>query len=138
MTILDTSAAVDYLTGVGVAEQVIGILAGEGEVAAPDVIVFEVLAALRRNTLRGSLSPERAFGALEDLADLSVALFPCLPLRRRAWELRDNLTAADALFVALAEQLNEPLATKDGALAAAARTHTSLTVNLLGGDPPPS
>jgi predicted nucleic acid-binding protein len=76
VTVLDTSAAVDYLTGVGVAEQVTDILASEGEVAAPDVIVFEVLAALRRKTLRGSLSPERAFGALEDLADLSVALFP--------------------------------------------------------------
>lgn len=131
MTVLDTSAAVDYLIGAGVTAQVNDILNSEGEVAAPDLIVFEVLAALRRETLRGSLSPDRAFGALEDLADLSIELFPSLPLRQRAWELRDNLTAADALFVALAEHLDEPLATKDSALAAAASTHTTLTVNLL-------
>jgi predicted nucleic acid-binding protein len=137
VTVLDTSAAVDYLIGAGAAEQVTDILTSEGEVAAPDLIVFEVLAALRRKTLRGSLAQDRAFGALEDLADLSVELFPCLPLRQRAWELRENFTAADAFFVALAEHLDEPLATKDSALAAAARTHTSLTINLLGGDPPP-
>jgi predicted nucleic acid-binding protein len=131
VTVLDTSAAVDYLIGAGVTAQVNDILNSEGEVAAPDLIVFEVLAALRRETLRGSLSPDRAFGALEDLADLSIELFPSLPLRQRAWELRDNLTAADALFVALAEHLDEPLATKDSALAAAASTHTTLTVNLL-------
>jgi predicted nucleic acid-binding protein len=138
VTVLATSAAVDYLIGAGAAEQVTDILTSEGEVAAPDLIVFEVLAVLRRETLRGSLSPDRAFAALEDLADLAVELFPCLPLRQRAWELRKNLTAADALFVALAEQLNEPFATKDSALATAAKTHTSLTVNLLSSDPPPS
>ena len=137
MTVLDTSAAIDYLIGADVAKQVTGILASEGEVAAPDLIVLEVLAALRRETLRGFLAEERATGALNDLADLSIELFPCLPLRKRAWELRENFTAADALFVALAEQLDEPLATKDGPLAAAARKHTSLVVNLLGTDPPP-
>jgi predicted nucleic acid-binding protein len=135
VTVLDTSAAVDYLVGAGVAKQVTDILTSEGEVAAPDLIVFEVLAALRRETLRGSLAQDRADGALEDLADLPVELFPCLPLRRRAWELRDNLTAADALFVALAEQLDEPLVTKDSALAAAVRTHTALTVTLLSAAP---
>jgi predicted nucleic acid-binding protein len=138
VTVLDTSAVVDYLLGIGVAEQVNNILTLEGEVTAPDLIVFEVLAALRRETLRGSLAQDRANGALDDLADLSIELFPCLTLLQRAWELRENLTAADALFVALAEQLNEPLTTKDGALAAAARTHTSLTVNLLGDDSPTS
>lgn len=50
------------------------------------------------------------------------------PLRSRAWELRDNLTAADAPFVALAEQLGEPLATKDQGLATTARAQTSIEV----------
>jgi predicted nucleic acid-binding protein len=49
-----------------------------------------------------------------------------LPLRDRAWELRENLTAADALFVALAERLGEPLATKDRRLALAARKHAGI------------
>jgi predicted nucleic acid-binding protein len=52
-------------------------------------------------------------------------------LRRRAWELRHNLNAADALFVALAERLDEPLATKDTALARAASKHTTIATVVL-------
>jgi predicted nucleic acid-binding protein len=106
-------------------------MASEDELAAPDLMVFEVLAVLRRGTLRGEIAEERAAGAVEDLADLPVQLFPSLPLRRRAWALRRNLTAADGLFIALAEYLDEPLATKDTALAAAAAKHAKLEVLLL-------
>jgi predicted nucleic acid-binding protein len=67
-----------------------------------------------------------------DLGDLSMELFPALPFRNRAFDLRLNLTAADALFVALAESLGEPIATKDRGLAAAAREHSSVEVLLLG------
>jgi len=63
---------------------------------------------------------------MEDLGDLPVELFGTLALRRRAWELRENLTAADALLVALAEYLGEPLATKDRGLASAARDHARI------------
>jgi predicted nucleic acid-binding protein len=63
---------------------------------------------------------------IDDLGDLAIDLYPTLPLRQRAWELRENLTAADALFVALAERLGEPLATKDRALASAARTYAGV------------
>lgn len=138
MTVLDTSAAVDFLLGVGVSEQVGDLMTSEDELAAPDLIVFEVLAVLRRETLRGEIAEDRAAGAVEDLDDLPIELFPCLPLRQRAWTLRDNLTAADALFVALAEQLDEPLATKDSALAAEAGRHAALTVNLLSSRSSPS
>lgn len=100
----------------------------EGELSAPDILVFEVLAVLRRESLRRTLSDTRATGAVEDLADLPIALFPCLALRERAWALRRNFTAADALFIALAEQLNEPLATKDSALAAEVSKHTTAAV----------
>jgi predicted nucleic acid-binding protein len=48
--------------------------------------------------------------------------------------MRNNLTSADALFVALAERLGEPLATKDGALAASARTHSQASVIHLTSD----
>ena len=44
-------------------------------------------------------------GLLEDCADMPVHLFASLPLRLRAWELRENLTTADALFVSLAESV---------------------------------
>lgn len=126
MTVIDSSAAVDFLLGTGVAGEVEGLIEAEGELAAPDLLVFEVVAVLRRLALRGRLPDVRAAGALEDLGDLPVELLPSLPLRRRAWELRRNLTVADALFVALAEQLGEPLATKDAALASSAATHGAL------------
>jgi predicted nucleic acid-binding protein len=126
VTVIDSSAAVDFLLGVGVAGEVEVLMAREGELAAPDVLVFEVLAVLRRGSLRGPLSEERAAGAVDDLGDLPIELFPSLPLRSRAWTLRRNLTAADALFVALAERLGESLATKDAALVAEASKHAAI------------
>jgi predicted nucleic acid-binding protein len=83
---------------------------------------------------RQSITPERATGAVEDLGDLAVEIFPALPLRERAWELRESFSAADALFVALAERLDEPMATKDRSLASAAREHAGIaTIELVGG-----
>jgi predicted nucleic acid-binding protein len=128
VTVIDTSGVVDFLLGIGVAKQVETLMVREGELAAPDLLVFEVLAVLRRATLRGTVAANRAAGAVEDLGDLPIELFPSLPLRRRAWALRRNLTSADALFAALAEQLDEPLATKDSALATEVAKHASLTV----------
>lgn len=119
--------------GVGVARDVEALMSAEGELVAPDVVVFEVLAVLRRAAHRGDVSSERADAAVRDLGDLSLELFPSLPLRERAWSLRGNLTAADGLFVALAEHLNEPLATKDGALWAEVPKHAVVDVLELGG-----
>ena len=128
MTVIDTSCVVDFLLGVGSANQVESLMAGEGELAAPDVLVFEAMAVLRRAALRGALAEARAAGAIEDLGDVAVELFPSLPLRQRVWSLRRNLTSADGLFVALAEQLEEPLATKDSALAAELAKHSAIEV----------
>ncbi|HEX7244983.1 MAG TPA: type II toxin-antitoxin system VapC family toxin, partial [Solirubrobacterales bacterium] len=95
---------------------------------APDLLVFEVLAVLRRAVSRRELTQARAAAALDDLGDMALDLFPALPVRTRAWELRRTMTAADALFVALAEALGEPLATKDRALAAAAAAHADVAI----------
>lgn len=130
MTVLDTSGAVDLLLGTGAAETVRDLLRSEGAVAAPDVLTFEVLAVLRRAVHRGTLSARRAAGAVEDYGDLAITLFPAMPLRGRAWELRESLTAADALFVALGERLDEQLATKDRGLARAAEQLGLRTVHL--------
>ncbi len=119
MTVIDTSGAVDLLIE-GPASQMVGdLLAEERELAAPDLIVFEALSVIRRNALKGRLSLARATAAVEDISALPVHLFASLPLCTRAWQLRRNLTVADALFVALAERLGEPLATKDRALSKA-------------------
>ena len=131
MTVLDTSAVIDYLLGSGAARAVRKLLRDDSPTAAPDLLVFEVLAVLRRDVGRGDLGASRARLALADLGDAAIELFPTLALRGRAFELRENLTAADALFVALAEALGEPLATKDEALARAARRHTDVEVFLV-------
>jgi predicted nucleic acid-binding protein len=128
VTVLDSSAVVDYLLGAGASAQVQELIDQEDELAAPDLLVFEVLAVLRREACRQAISRDRAEGAIEDLGDLPLQLYPALPLRSRAWALREDLTAAAALFVALAEALDEPLATCDRLLAAAAAKHSSATV----------
>jgi predicted nucleic acid-binding protein len=131
VTVLDTSAAIDYLLGAGVSSQVEALLAA-APATAPDLLVFEVLAVLRRAVGRRELTQARAGAAVDDLGDMTLDLFPTLPLRSRAWELRRNMTAVDALFVTLAEALGEPLATKDGGLARAAARHADVEVLVLG------
>lgn len=128
MTVLDSSAAVDYLLGAGASARVQQLIEQEEELAAPDLLVFEVLAVLRREAHRQGISLDRAAGAIEDLGNLPLQLYPALSLRSRAWALRDNLTAADALFVALAEALDEPLATCDRALASAVAKHSRAAI----------
>lgn len=135
MTVLDTSAVVDFLLGLDSADEVAALLA-DGPGAAPDLVVFEVLAVLRREVARGNLDPARATAAVDDLGDLDLVLFPSMALRTRAWSVRENLTVADALFVALAEALDEPLATKDAPLARAAADVARVGVVLLGQSPP--
>jgi predicted nucleic acid-binding protein len=132
VTVLDTSVVIDYLFGDGAADAAAELLAGAAPAAAPDLLVFEVLAVCRREVGRRELTEARARSALDDLGDLAIELFPTLPLRERAFDLRANLTAADGLFVALAEQLAEPLATKDRGLATAASQHSTVEVVLLG------
>lgn len=136
MTVLDTSVVIDFLLGGGAAAEVEDLLVRQGSVAAPDLLVFEVLAVLRRDVRRGVTDAGRGRAAVDDLGDLPVELFGGLVLRRRAWDLWQNLTAADALFVALAEMLGEPLATKDRRLAAAARDRAGVEVLELGGGGP--
>lgn len=128
MTVLDSSFVFDLLVS-DVPPRHDDEAWDEGsEAAAPDLLVFEVLSALRRHVLVGSITPARAAAAVDDLGDLAVELFPTMVLRKRAWELRDNMTVGDALFVALAELLAEPLVTRDARLAKAARLHTSISV----------
>lgn len=78
----------------------------------------EVPHALRRLLRRGQISAERAHDARTDFAELTLVRYPHEPVNDRVWELRENLTACDATFVALAEALNVPIGTCDARLAA--------------------
>ncbi|HEX6676536.1 MAG TPA: type II toxin-antitoxin system VapC family toxin [Actinomycetes bacterium] len=90
-----------------------------GGVSAPDLVDVETVAVLRKRWLARAITDRRFAAAIDDLADLAVDRYPMLPLMRRAYELRANLTAYDAAYVALAEGLDCALLTADARLARA-------------------
>lgn len=90
-----------------------------GDLVAPDLVDVETVSALRRRWLAGDLTARRFSAAVNDLEDLDLSRFPTLPLMRRAYELRANVTPYDAAYVALAEQLHCTLVTADARLAGA-------------------
>lgn len=123
MTVLDASAAVDLLLGAPPFAQAVEeqVLAARGGLHAPHLLDVEVAQVLRRFVLAGVLRQERAERAIERLGELSITRYPHLRLLPRAFELRRNLTAYDAVNVALAEALDVPLLTRDAGLARSAR-----------------
>ncbi len=89
---------------------------------APDLIEPETLNALRRLALSGTVTDRRASEAASDLARVRLIRYPYAPLRERVWALRDNLSAYDATYLALAEALDDPvLITSDRGLAGRAQ-----------------
>jgi predicted nucleic acid-binding protein len=80
---------------------------------APHLLDVEVAQILRRFVRHGELAADRARQALEDLASLPVERYSHEIVLCRAWELRENLTAYDAVYVALAEVLGATLLTRD-------------------------
>jgi len=86
---------------------------------APHLLDIEVAQVLRRFVRRGELSPERARQALEDLAALPLERYSHEQLLPRVWRLRDNLSAYDAAYVALAEILGAALLTRDSRISRA-------------------
>lgn len=89
------------------------------DLAAPDLVDVETVSALRKRWRAGTLTEERFAAAVGDLEDLDLDRYPALPLMRRVFDLRANLTAYDATYVALAETLGCELLTGDGRLAGA-------------------
>jgi predicted nucleic acid-binding protein len=91
-------------------------LDGEDTICAPEIIDLEIANAWRRDLQAGRIDEKRSQQALEDLAVLPLIRMPHQPLMDRIWELRHNLTAYDAAYVALAEDLDTTLLTADGRL----------------------
>jgi predicted nucleic acid-binding protein len=87
--------------------------------AAPDLVDVETVAVLRKRWLGGDLTARRFSSAVGDLEELALDRYPTLPLMRRAYELRADVTAYDSTYVALAEHLGCTLLTADARLAAA-------------------
>jgi predicted nucleic acid-binding protein len=91
-----------------------------GELMAPDLVDVETVSVLRRRWLANDLTEGRFRTAVDDLENLPVVRYPTRGLMRRAFELRANVMAYDAVYVALAEGLACPLLTADARLAKAA------------------
>ncbi|HYV16107.1 MAG TPA: type II toxin-antitoxin system VapC family toxin [Conexibacter sp.] len=119
MLVVDTSAVLEALAASDPAPGLVERLALDGDLHAPHLVDTEVLHALRGMAIGGAITNERAADARSDFADLTLVRYPHQPLSDRVWQLRHNLTAYDATFVALAETLGAPLITCDARLASA-------------------
>ncbi|MDQ4062818.1 MAG: type II toxin-antitoxin system VapC family toxin [Actinomycetota bacterium] len=131
MIVLDASAAVAVLLNVGLeSRRVRKRISQPGETLhVPHLFEIEVLSALRRHSLSGVLPATRARLALDRLREIRLIRYPHTPLLGRIWELRDNLTAYDAAYVALAEALDAPLVTLDERLAQASNNRATIELH---------
>ncbi len=116
MPVVDASAAVAVLALDTPNEELVARIAA-GDLHAPHLLDVEFLHALRRLVATGGMSLDRAVSARSDFADLPILRYPHPPLADRVWELRENLTAYDAAYIALSETLDLPLVTTDARLA---------------------
>jgi predicted nucleic acid-binding protein len=117
--VVDASVVIEVLLNTPAGVRVADRLFADGETLhAPHLLDLEVAQVLRRYALSAELDPARGAQALEDLAALPLNRYPHDVLLPRIWELRHNVTAYDATYVALAEGLAAPLVTRDAALAA--------------------
>jgi predicted nucleic acid-binding protein len=118
--VVDASVIIEVLLqtddGMAIAAR---LLDGRQTLHAPHLIDVEVAQVLRRYVARGELYEERARQSLDVLAVFPLTRYSHEPLLERIWALRENVTAYDAAYVALAEGLRAPLVTRDRRLAGA-------------------
>jgi predicted nucleic acid-binding protein len=122
LIVVDASAVLEVLLQTPAASHVSRRMFAEGETLhAPHLIDVEVAHALRRLALSGMISPERGAQSLAYLAQLPLSRYSHLALLPRIWQWRNNFTAYDAAYLALAEALDASLVTRDQALKSAVR-----------------
>jgi predicted nucleic acid-binding protein len=120
LTVVDASVVVEVLLGTSAGRAAEGRLFDRrAELHAPHLLDVEVAQVLRRYGASRDLTPGRGAEAIADLADLPITRHEHVLLLPRIWQLRHNLTAYDAAYVALAEALGAQLLTCDARLAGA-------------------
>ncbi len=118
MIVVDASALLEFLLQTPLGSRVEARLVRDGdELHVPHLLDVEVVQGLRRLVRTGDLSAVRAGEAIEDLTNFDLQRHDHLDLLGRAWKLRDNITAYDAMYVALAEAIEAPIVTCDKPLA---------------------
>ena len=115
MIVVDASVVIEML---GPGPPPIGKVVTD-DLHAPHLLDAEVAQALRRHCRTGAMDEALARQALDDLSELAIIRHDHRPLLPRVWELRENLTAYDALYVSLAEMLGASLVTLDARIAGA-------------------
>jgi predicted nucleic acid-binding protein len=110
--VIDAGALLELLLRTMRAESVQAVV-DDRQLVAPAVIDAEVLSALRGLERTSAVTASRAAQAVGDLRVAPVERYPLDPLLERAWSLRNRLHAYDALYVALAVELDCPLVTTD-------------------------
>jgi predicted nucleic acid-binding protein len=117
--VVDASALLEALLSTPATEAVERRLFGSRQTLhAPHLLDVEVAQVVRRYAAAGDIDHEHGRTALADLADFPLRRYPHSFLLPRVWELRNNLTAYDAVYVALAEALDASLVTHDRRLVA--------------------
>jgi predicted nucleic acid-binding protein len=136
MLVIDASAVTELLLGRPAGESVAQELREHRfELHATHLLDVEVLSALRRVVAAGEATVTRAGEAVADLMDLPVERYGHDGLTPRVWQLRENFSAYDATYLALAEAITDdgaPLLTADARLARATAAHTTVRVVLAG------
>ena len=117
--VVDASAIVTLLIDPGSAGDAVAARMRHATLLAPALMPFEVANVVRRRRNAGLLSTAEADLAHAELVELPVELWPWQATALRAWELGANLSSYDAAYVALAEQTDAPLLTRDARLASA-------------------
>jgi len=120
MIVVDASTIVAALVDAGVAgDEARDRIARARQRHAPQLVYVETANALRRLTSSALVTDDLASVAVGQLERLDVTAYPHAPFLRRVWELRKNLTAYDAIYIAVAEAVGAPLVTLDKRLASA-------------------
>ncbi len=136
MLVIDASAVLELVLRRPIASALEAHLLEAGiDLHTPQLLDVEVLSALRRLVIARDASAARADEAVTDLLDLPIERYPHDVLVPRAWELRENFSAHDAVYLALAEALRDSgarLLTTDGRLARAVLAHSEVDVILVG------
>jgi predicted nucleic acid-binding protein len=119
--VLDASAAVDWLLQTSAGLRIDTRIFAQGDsLHAPHLIDLEVAQVLRRLAREGTITTQRGEQAIQDLQDLRITRYPHFVFLSDIWRLRNNLSAYDAVYVALAKSLGAILMTRDSCFASAA------------------